>query len=512
MKRTSLGIVGGCVLLLAAPLSAASAADMATKAPPPAAAPASPPAPAPCGSLWDFVATACPLTWYGITVYGTLDVGGGWLSHGTPISATSPPEQNYLIQKNSNRALWGFAPNAMSNSNIGIKGNEPIGAGVSFIFDLEAGFNPDSFNLSNGPGSVAHNVGVPLTSQDALADSSRAGQFYNDLGYVGLSSPTYGTLTVFRQNALTLDGVFNYDPMSGSYAFSPIGWSGVTCGAGDTEDCRYTTSLKYRLDLGMFRAIGLWQFGGYAQNNASEGAYEAQVGADIHNLGNGVLSVDAIYSYVKDAVSITLSGNPTNSNGLPIAPFLPQFLTATISNDTSVMALAKYTIAHLNLYGGYEWIQYAPPSDPKTSFTDIAGNALTGFAASTASPNGTTVINNVAFTAGCVAATVCGDKILQVMWTGAKYAITDNLDVMGGYYHYIQNNFFVTGPNLGCASSAHSQCSGTFDAFSGVIDWKFAAKWDTYIGFMFSQVNGGLANGYLQRNNIDPTAGLRFRF
>jgi hypothetical protein len=29
---------------------------------------------------------------------------------------------------------------------------------------------------------------------------------------------------------------------------------------------------------------------------------------------------------------------------------------------------------------------------------------------------------------------------------------------------------------------------------------------------MFSQVNGGLANGYLQRNNIDPTAGLRFRF
>jgi hypothetical protein len=24
--------------------------------------------------------------------------------------------------------------------------------------------------------------------------------------------------------------------------------------------------------------------------------------------------------------------------------------------------------------------------------------------------------------------------------------------------------------------------------------------------------NSGLANGYLQRNNIDPTAGLRFRF
>ena len=29
---------------------------------------------------------------------------------------------------------------------------------------------------------------------------------------------------------------------------------------------------------------------------------------------------------------------------------------------------------------------------------------------------------------------------------------------------------------------------------------------------MFSQNNGGLANGYLARNNIDPTAGVRFRF
>ena len=77
MKHTSLGMIGVSALLIAAPLGAASAADMATKAPPPAAAPASPPPPAPCGSLWDFVATACPLTWYGITVYGTIDVGGG---------------------------------------------------------------------------------------------------------------------------------------------------------------------------------------------------------------------------------------------------------------------------------------------------------------------------------------------------------------------------------------------------------------------------------------------------
>jgi predicted porin len=491
--------------------SDASGADMATKAPPPATKPAAS-STAPCGSLWDFIATDCPLTWSGITVYGAVDVGGGWQSHGAPFSPLYTSGASYLIQKMNRTPMWGLAPNAMSQSNIGIKGNEPIGAGWAFIFDLEAGFDPYSLRFANGPGSQYSNINSPLNQQNTSGDSSRAGQWYNSVGYFGVSSGTYGTLTVFRQNSLTLDGVFAYDPMGASYAFSPLGFQGTTCGVGDTQDCRYSTALKYRVDIGMFRLAGLWQFGGYDLNNASNGAYQAQVGADIHNLANGVLSVDAIYSFVRDAVSTSLTGNPTNADGLPIAPFTPQFLTATISDDTSVMALAKYTVGHLNLYGGYEWIQYAPPSDPQTFFTDIAGNAISGFAASTASPNGLTTINNIAFSAGCAAATVCHDKILQVVWTGAKYAVTDNLDVIGGYYHYAQNNYFATGPNTGCSGSAHAQCSGTFDAVSAVVDWRFAAKWDTYIGVMFSQVNGGLANGFLQRNNIDPTLGLRFRF
>jgi predicted porin len=370
MKCVSLGMIGVSAFFLAAPLSAAAAADMATKAPPPAAVQTSPPAP--CDSLWDFVATACPLTWYGVTLYGTIDVGGGWQSHGAPFSPVSSVGASYLISKEGRASLWGLAPNGLSQSNIGIKANEPLGSGWSFVFDLEAGFDPYSLQLANGPGSQYANINVPLNQQNANAGSSRAGQWYNSVGYVGVSSPTYGTLTVFRQNSLTLDGVNAYDPLGGSYAFSPIGWQGTTCGVGNTEDCRFSTSLKYRLNVGMFRVAGLWQFGGYGQNNAADGAYQAQVGADIPHLAGGTLSVDAIYSYVRDATAFSLTGNPMNANGLPIAPFTPQFLTATISDNTSVMALAKYTHGPLNLYGGYEWIQYAPPSDPQTSFTNIA--------------------------------------------------------------------------------------------------------------------------------------------
>ncbi len=340
---------------------------------------------------------------------------------------------------------------------------------------------------------MAQNAGIPLTSQDSFADSSRAGQFYNSVGYLGVSSP-YGTLTVFRQNSLTLDAVFAYDPMGASYAFSPIGWQGITCGVGDTEDCRFSTSVKYRVDIGQFRVAALWQFGGYDLNNAATGSYQLQLGGDIPNLAGGTVSLDAIGSYVKNAVSIGLAGST-----LPAV--LPEVLTATLSDNSSVMLVGKYSNGPVKLFGGYEFIRYAPPSNPfapLTGFIDIGGDFVCAGCAAVNNTN----INNTAFNAG--------DKLFHVFWTGVKYAVTDNLDVIGAYYHYDQPHF---GAPVNCAdAAAFANCHGTFDAVSFVADWQFAKKFDAYAGLMFSQVNGGLANGFLHRNTIDPTVGLRFRF
>ena len=490
--------VGVCASMIfglvgAACATAASADDiMPTKAVPAVTTKASLP-PATCSSLEDFVVTACPLTWNGITLYGTIDGGVTWLSHGAPFNGTSAVGANYLIQKNSNRPQWSLAPNGLTNSNIGIKGNEPLAPGWAFIFDLQAGFDPYSLQFSNGPHSVAQNSGVPLTNQTAGSDSSRGGQPYNSVGYLGVSSP-YGTLTVFRQNSLTLDAVFAYDPMGASYAFSPIGWQGITCGVGDTETCRFTTSVKYRVDIGQFRVAALWQFGGYDLNNASTGAYQLQLGGDIHNLAGGTLSLDAIGSYVQNAVSLAVAGNT-----LPAV--LPQVLTATLSDDTSVMLVGKYSNGPFKLFAGYEYIQYAPPTTPyapRTGFSDIAGDFVCAGCAAINNTN----INSTAFNAG--------DKLFHVFWTGVKYAVTDNLDVIGAYYHYDQPAF---GAPVNCAdAAAFANCHGTLDAVSFVIDWQFAKKFDAYAGIMFSQVNGGLANGYLNRSMIDPTVGLRFRF
>jgi predicted porin len=473
----------------------ASADDiMVTKAAPTVTTNA-PSQPTTCGSLEDFVVTSCPLTWNGITVYGTIDGGVTWRSHGAPFNGTSAVGVDYLVQKYSNRSRWDLAPNGLTQSNIGIKGKEPFAPGWAFIFDLQAGFDPYSLQLANGPHSVAQNAGVPLTSQSSGADSSRAGQFYNSVGYLGISSP-YGTLTVFRQNSLTLDAVFAYDPMGASYAFSPIGWQGITCGVGDTEDCRFSTSVKYRVDIGQYRVAALWQFGGYSLNNAATGSYQLQIGGDFANLAGGTLSLDAIGSYVQNAVSIALAGNT-----LPAV--LPQILTATLSDDTSVMLVGKYTNGPVKLFAGYEYIRYAPPSNPYaagTGFNDISGDFVCAGCAAINNTN----INNTAFSAG--------DKQFHVFWTGIKYSVTDNLDVTGAYYHYDQPAF---GAPVNCTaggSATPATCHGTFDAVSFVADWQFAKKFDAYAGIMLSQVNGGLANGFLNRNTIDPTVGLRFRF
>jgi hypothetical protein len=105
------------------------------------------------------------------------------------------------------------------------------------------------------------------------------------------------------------------------------------------------------------------------------------------------------------------------------------------------------------------------------------------------------------------------DRIMQIAWTGAKYAVTDQVDVIAAYYHYTQNSFFGTAAGAApCSGSNRSQCAGTFNAISGVVDWKFAPKWDVYVGLMYSEFNGGLANAFIENNNIATTAGLRFRY
>ncbi len=285
---------------LASLVCGAQAADLPTQAPAPASAPS-------CfASLADYLlasAEECPLSWNGVTLYGRIDVGAGYETHGVPFNGAYPNGVETLISKNSNGSRTTILPNGLGQSNVGVKGDEPIAPDWSLVFNFQTGFNPYYPQLANGPRSLVQNNLAALEFQSANGDSSRAGQLFNTIAYAGISNRTFGEVTVGRHYFLILDGLGRYDAMGAAPAFSVIGASNTVAGAGDTENARYNTSVQYRVSIGPFRLAALYQFGGYDQGNGSNGAFDAQIGGDF-----GGFSFDAVGSKVKDAVSLSNFG------------------------------------------------------------------------------------------------------------------------------------------------------------------------------------------------------------
>ena len=98
-------------------------------------------------------------------------------------------------------------------------------------------------------------------------------------------------------------------------------------------------------------------------------------------------------------------------------------------------------------------------------------------------------------------------KTVQVYWTGLRYTVNSNLDLVVAYYGYRQNAY-GTGNQAGCTTSAHSVCSGSFEAYSIDADYRFNKHFDAYLGAMYSGVHDGVASGYLSTTNINPTVGV----
>ena len=436
------------------------------------------------------------LCWSGVCVYGLVDMGVTYENHGAPLNSMAGTALNYLVSKNSNGSYFGVGPNALSSSYIGLRGKQEIGDGLFAVFNLQSSFNPESGTISNGVGAIVQNNGLGLAAQNAFADSSKAGQMFNNAAYAGIGSPIYGTLTFGRQSSLTSDAVVNFDPMANSNAFSVIGFQGATGGAGDTENRIYDNSFEYRVNVGPVRFAVETQLrnGG---NSGTGNAFEGDVGFDY--LG---FSFDALGSKVDDAVSASpLSAAQVTALQASTVPVGLGAVAATVSDNTSFMLVAKYTIGPVKLYGGYEHIDLANPNNP------LAPGAFLEGGYSVFAPN------NTNFTT---------DRILQVFWAGAKYSVRADLDLTVAYYHESQNSFIVgngTNPTGTCSTAVSSGCSGQLDAVSFLADWRFAKHFDAYAGIMWSQVANGLANGFLlatpgvnRVSAIDPTVGLRYQF
>jgi len=149
-------------------------------------------------------------------------MGVTYQNHGAPVEQHVRAGIELPDLEEQQRSYFGVGPNALSSSFLGLKETRRCGWSVGRIPIFRPAFNPQSGKLSDGLGSIVQNNGLAIGQQNSFADSSsKDGQAFTVAAYAGLSSPIYGTLTYGRQNALTSDGVANYDPMSNSGGFLP---------------------------------------------------------------------------------------------------------------------------------------------------------------------------------------------------------------------------------------------------------------------------------------------------
>jgi predicted porin len=416
------------------------------------------------------------LTWNGITLYGTVDIGIAHQSHGAPLSQDFYPTLNYLIAPQSNKSITSVASNGLSQSKLGVRGVEPLNDVFSFIFNLEMGFNPTSGKLADAPKSLINNNGLALANRKTSGDGSRAGQFFNGTAFAGFSSKDYGVFTIGRQNTIFLDNVIKYDPMNASYAFSIIGYSGVAGGLGDTEDARLDDSVKYVWKRDWLHAGVMYQFG---KSDGSPGeAWMLNAGFDYAGF-----SVDAMWGKKKDALAVaSLSAAQVATPGIPF-----DSLAATVSDNEAWLIGASYTNGPWKASGGYEHINYSNPSLPVAAgFAGLGGYWIS-------------FTNNAAFP---------HDKELKISWIGLKYNITKDFDITGAWYYYDQNAFGA----VSCSDNHAANCSGNEDIWSVRFDYRFTKRFDVYAGAAWSKVEDGLSAGFLHTSTTTVMAGFRFNF
>jgi predicted porin len=422
------------------------------------------------------------LSAYGLTLYGTVDIGVQYDTHGVPASDYYVAGTAAFIRPNDRQPVVAATPSNLTQSEIGLSGLEALAGDWSAVLKLEVFFNPQSGQVSDGLKSLVLNNGRPESQQSTGLDSSLAGETF-ETAYVGVESRCLGSLLFGRMLTLLSDGVAKYDPQRVSGTFSLLGAQGTASGGGDTEDRRISSLAKYRVEWNAIHFGADFKFGG--ATGTPHSALQFNLGTDT---GGGAL--DVFYSRVTGAITAS-SLSMTQVNALPAMGFAPSTtLAATVSDNTTLGLMTMYPFGPYKLYAGYEFVRYTNPHRPlEAGFEDIGGYTLA-------------FINNAVYGMR---------RQLQIFWTGVRYAVNSDVELSLAYYGYEQNSF-ASGVLTDCASTVSAACSGSESALSTSAVWRLNQHFDTYAGGMYSAVRNGLASGYLHPSLIASTIGLRFHF
>jgi predicted porin len=418
------------------------------------------------------------LTYKGVTIYGTIDVGYAYQTAGRPVSSSFFPGLNWIANGNDRRSISTLTNNAASLSEVGVKVEEALGMGFVAIGKAGTAFNPISGEFADACKSLVQAANNPHPA--ASGAGPLCGQAFNTEVYAGLSNQAYGTLTIGRHASLTNEGIGTYDPNHGSFAFSFIGFEGsAVAGTGHPETALWDNSIKYTYKYGPVHASMLYSDGG---DGTSLLGYGVGVNAGFTWKG---LSIDGYYT--------RQNGSVAADGGLPVLGNVNR-LYYTISNNEGYSVMGKYTFdlgggfkddapsAKLTAFAGYVHMDRGNPDDTQASY---AGHSTVGgYILDTPSANNTFVT----------------DQVQQTAWVGATYE-TGRWAFTGAWYHQTQNSFTTLGG---------AQPGGDLDWVSGVVDYKFNKHFDVYGGVSWVDVTGAWANSQHETTNF--ATGLRLRF
>lgn len=202
---------------------------------------------------------------HGVEVYGSIDLAVGWIDD---VRGSS-------LKRLDSGSLYA--------NRLGFRGREDLGGGLAALYVLESGFNADD------------------------GTSTLGGRTFGRQSFVGLSHPTWGTLTLGRQ----------YDFL---YAGSPLpldvgalligGLAGASGGAGTGVDnhsggVRHDNSAKW---VGRWGAWTLGLMGGLGAETGSNEMVSAVVSYRKDGLWVGVGHAHDDYSAPAAGNSVTLAG------------------------------------------------------------------------------------------------------------------------------------------------------------------------------------------------------------
>src|ERR1700732_4361517 len=169
-----------------------------------------------------------------------------------------------------------------------------------------------------------------------------------------------------------------------------------------------------------------------------------------------------------------------------------------VTDNNAIMVAAKYRWDPLKFFFGYEYIWQNNPSNPLgVGASDQGGYIMSGVEDHN----------------------LDSEKLVQIWWTGVKYAYNSKTDITLSWYQQRQNDFRVP-PTCSPTAGFRASCAGTLNEVSLYMDHHFTKRFDGFAGIAYSYVGGGLAIAiphgpgvpYKSNNNFAPTIGGRFVF